>query len=216
MKVRLKVLSGKSAGKEINLNAGEFLIGRGDGCQLRPRTDAISRKHCRFFVGDDEVRVSDLQSRNGTYVNGQKIAEEVSVKPGDKISVGPLQFELVAAEGTNAGGRAAPVKAAPSPVEPSKAKAVRQPVGPRSAGATGDDDIFGWLEEADEPFALPPRRLPRRVRPAGRPSLEAEMVHWSIAALTVLTALSVLFGAFGGTDSEPRELLPIMITTPAR
>jgi pSer/pThr/pTyr-binding forkhead associated (FHA) protein len=150
MKVRLKVLSGKSAGKEINLNAGEFLIGRGDGCQLRPRTDAISRKHCRFFVADDEVRVSDLQSRNGTFVNGQKIAAEVTVKPGDKISVGPLQFELVNAEGTSGGsGRVAPVKAAQPPAETSNAKA--RHAAPSSAGAPAvDNDIFGWLEEADE------------------------------------------------------------------
>lgn len=149
MKVRLKVLSGKSAGKEITLSAGEFLIGRGDGCHLRPKTDAISRKHCRFFIGDDEVRVSDLQSRNGTYVNGQKIEAEVSIKPGDKVSVGPLQFELVAGEGSSASATRAPVKSAPRPVETTAAKSSKPTAAARS-DATGDDDIFGWLEEADE------------------------------------------------------------------
>jgi pSer/pThr/pTyr-binding forkhead associated (FHA) protein len=149
MKVRLKVLSGKSAGKEISLNAGEFLIGRGDGCHLRPKTDAISRKHCRLFVADDEVRVSDMQSRNGTYVNGQKIEAEVAVKHGDKISVGPLQFELIASEveRSEAPNRPTPAKAAPRPSEAVKVK--KQPVASRD-GKMADDDIFSWLEEADE------------------------------------------------------------------
>lgn len=154
MKVRLKVLSGKSAGKEIKLSDGEFLIGRGDGCHLRPKTDAISRKHCRVFVGENEVLVSDLQSRNGTYVNGQKIAAETKVKPGDKISVGPLQFELVAAEAVTAAveERAAPVKAATRPAEAAtkaKAKPSKQSAAARGGDAV-DEDIFGWLEEADE------------------------------------------------------------------
>lgn len=154
MKVRLKVLSGKSAGKEIALDAGEFLIGRGDGCQLRPKTDAISRKHCRFFVEEAAVRVSDLQSRNGTYVNGEKITAEVTVKPGDKITVGPLQFELVDAEkpATSGTGRIAPVPASQKsarPGEHSKSKPTKQPAVLRG-GAAVDDDITSWLEEADE------------------------------------------------------------------
>ena len=73
-----------------------------------------------------------------------------------------------------------------------------------------------WLEEADEPFSLPHRRLPRRVRPAGRPSPQAEMIHWSIAALTLITAISVLAGTFGTGSSRSQELLPIMITVTAR
>jgi predicted component of type VI protein secretion system len=147
MKVRLKVLSGKSAGKEIGLNAGEFLIGRGDGCHLRPKTDAISRKHCRFFVSDDAVMVSDLNSRNGTYVNGQKIETEVRVKSGDKITVGPLQFEIIAAAEAASDGRPAPVKAATRPSEAAKTVAAKSP---KPGGSAVDDDIFSWLEEADE------------------------------------------------------------------
>ena len=192
MKVRLKVLSGKSAGKEIKLSDGEFLIGRGDGCHLRPKTDAISRKHCRVFVGEDEVLVSDLQSRNGTYVNGQKIAAETKVKPGDKISVGPLQFELVAGEveTTAAEERPAPVKAVTRPSE-ATAKAKKQPAALRGAN-TVDEDIFGWLEEADEVD-----RAERMVDPGTR--------QFSLKEATKIEAETIDMGKSGDTAAGTPE-----------
>jgi len=39
----------------------------------------------------------------------------------------------------------------------------------------------------------------------------AEVVHWGVVALTVLTALGVLIGSYGGGRSQPRELLPVVI-----
>jgi hypothetical protein len=56
------------------------------------------------------------------------------------------------------------------------------------------------------------RQSARAVR--SRPA--AEMVDWSIVALTLLTAASVLFGTYGGKASRPTELLPVMIVAPAR
>ena len=50
MELRLKVLDGKHAGQEIRIPGPKFLIGRGDDCQLRPKSDSVSRRHCMLQI----------------------------------------------------------------------------------------------------------------------------------------------------------------------
>lgn len=80
-----------------------------------------------------------------------------------------------------------------------------QPIPPPAARPPVPDDLPPWLEEAPAPAAV--ARRPRRPRPAH----EAEAVHWSVLALMLFTAASVLIGTHGSA-SGPKELLPIMIT----
>jgi pSer/pThr/pTyr-binding forkhead associated (FHA) protein len=67
------------------------VIGRRDDCDLRIPIGDISRKHCRLIKEADTVRLEDLGSSNGTYVNGNRVQETV-LSPGDWIGVGPVQF----------------------------------------------------------------------------------------------------------------------------
>ena len=150
MKAKLRVLSGSSAGKELKLKKGQFLIGRSDSCHLRPRSDAVSRKHCVLFIDDNKIRIRDLKSRNGTILNGEKTQGDVEVKSGDKVVVGPLEFEVLFT--IDAPSTPAPV-AAKKPVQEKVTKASPQESPARKSGPrddVADDDIFGWLEEADE------------------------------------------------------------------
>lgn len=98
MRVKLKVLVGSSVGKEIPVPVSRFLIGRGDDCHMRPKSDAISRNHCAILVKEDCVVIRDLNSRNGTYVNGERIQGDCELKAGDKIGIGKLEFEAVIKE----------------------------------------------------------------------------------------------------------------------
>jgi hypothetical protein len=93
--VELKVLEGRQQGKTIPLNVRQFLIGREQDCHLRPNSDLVSRHHCVFTVDDFTVRLRDLGSTNGTFVNGERIQGQVVLKPGDHVSVGKLSFEVV-------------------------------------------------------------------------------------------------------------------------
>jgi len=95
MEARLKVMAGTHAGKNIPLRGPKFLIGRSDDCHLRAGSDLVSRHHCAIIKGDTYVGVRDFGSRNGTYVNGERIGEEVELHSGDYIRVGPLEFEVV-------------------------------------------------------------------------------------------------------------------------
>lgn len=105
MEVALKVSSGSSAGKLIAVPGPKFLIGRAEDCQLRPKSDLISRYHCVIMSEDGLVTVRDFGSKNFTYVNGERLIGECELKPGDLLKVGPLEFELCIKATVGAGKR---------------------------------------------------------------------------------------------------------------
>jgi pSer/pThr/pTyr-binding forkhead associated (FHA) protein len=94
MNVKLKVLRGASEGKEFILPSPEGIIGRNPGCDLRPRSQVISRYHCAVHVRDGKIFVRDLKSHNGTFLNGRRLEEECEVQTGDRLQIGPLVFEI--------------------------------------------------------------------------------------------------------------------------
>jgi pSer/pThr/pTyr-binding forkhead associated (FHA) protein len=69
----LRVLSGRQNGAFIPLPVGKFLIGREEDCQLRPNSELVSRHHCVFTNDDFTLRLRDLGSTNGTFVNGERL-----------------------------------------------------------------------------------------------------------------------------------------------
>jgi len=108
LKVDLKVLEGRQAGKTIPVPVKQFLIGREQDCHLRPNSDLISRHHCVFSIDEFSVRLRDLGSTNGTYVNGTRIESPVTLKSGDRISVGKLSFEILIRQGASRSSEAIP------------------------------------------------------------------------------------------------------------
>jgi len=142
MKLRLKVLKGSNAGKEVKIPTPECLIGRSSECHLRPKSDAISRRHCAIVVEEGSVKVRDFGSKNGTYVNGRRVEGELVLKSGDKLQVGPLSFELLVDH--SLGGEKKPK------VTSIKEAAVRTTESLRETTLLDDGDISDWLAEADE------------------------------------------------------------------
>ena len=96
MHVVLKVVGGKNDGRAITIAVPRFIIGRGDTAHLRPSSDLVSREHCEIVIGEDgTVTVSDLKSRNGTFVNGSQLTAAHVAENGDSLRVGRLHFEIV-------------------------------------------------------------------------------------------------------------------------
>ena len=95
MKVALKVVGGTRTGQTVPISIPQFMIGRADDCHLKPRSELISRYHCAILTDDGYVAVRDLGSKNGVYVNGQRVSIEQELKNGDHLVVGPLEFEVV-------------------------------------------------------------------------------------------------------------------------
>lgn len=76
-------------GCEINLSPGENLLGREAAAAVWIDDTAVSRQHARIVVGDAGATLEDLQSKNGTRLNGQKISGVVALSDRDKIGIGP-------------------------------------------------------------------------------------------------------------------------------
>ena len=70
------------------------VIGRREDCDLRIPLGEVSRKHCRMVRDGDTLRLEDLGSSNGTYLNGTRVEREATLNPGDSIQVGPVVFVL--------------------------------------------------------------------------------------------------------------------------
>jgi len=95
LKVQLVVTAtGPNQGRAIPLTVSKFMIGRDPDCQLRPASQAVSKKHCAIEVRDGRVFVADIGSTNGTVVRGDVIEGEVEVQSGDALKVGPLEFRI--------------------------------------------------------------------------------------------------------------------------
>lgn len=94
MVVKLIVVSGKSAGRAIAVKRARFLIGRAEECDIRPLSEEVSRRHCAILVGPDAVWAEDLGSRNGTFVNGERIQAKTEVTDGDALRVGSLELRF--------------------------------------------------------------------------------------------------------------------------
>lgn len=83
----LIVLTGSNVGEMFRIEPGESVIGRGQGVAVRLIDDGISRRHARILQDGDKVVLEDLQSSNGTYVNGEVI-RTAELHDGDKIRLG--------------------------------------------------------------------------------------------------------------------------------
>jgi predicted component of type VI protein secretion system len=190
MKVQLVVVQGKPEGKTIPLAIPQFKIGRGEGCQLRPNNDQVSREHSMFELGAETVSIQDLGSRNGTEVNGKKLnpREPYILKNGDLVKVGPLTF-AVSIEGLPAATATAPAGPARKPVSLDDvgheeidswlvSDASKEPPD-RPSGVYGGDTItIESLKSKEKPAAKAPTPIPapsaKAPAPAPKPAPEPE------------------------------------------
>lgn len=88
----LVVVNGASSvGKMYPLDA-QVVIGRAPQCEVHLDGDGISRCHARIMRREDgTVTIQDLESRNGTFVNGERV-ETYALRDGDKIQIGSISI----------------------------------------------------------------------------------------------------------------------------
>jgi hypothetical protein len=76
------------------LAQGTTVIGRDPNASVWLDLPGVSRQHARLVVAGERVTVVDLESKNGTYVRGERIQSAVVVADGDEIRIGPAAFTL--------------------------------------------------------------------------------------------------------------------------
>lgn len=68
-------------------------IGRSTGAQFIVDAALVSRLHCRLSAGATELQVDDLESTNGTFVNGKRV-QRSTLKEGDRLGVGRVELVI--------------------------------------------------------------------------------------------------------------------------
>ena len=87
MTASLTILNGKTPGKTISLHGERVVVGRMPDCDFVLQDESISRHHACIFRREQSFYVKDLDSRNGTYLNGERIREPACLSDGDQIQL---------------------------------------------------------------------------------------------------------------------------------
>jgi pSer/pThr/pTyr-binding forkhead associated (FHA) protein len=199
--VTLVVRSGKFAGQQLQLNRDEFLIGRGEQCHLRPRNEAVSRQHCGIFIQPGRVVLKDFDSKNGTFVNGQRVVGEIELHDGALLQVADLAFEVRLA--------------IPAEAKASTQKAASSVQSTARSGAVSAPEKTGSLDEVDLLAILSPPELgsspTRAFNPTGGPSPQSfeDTVVGQAQVDTVTNAPAL--GSSPGSSAEQSSEIPKVV-----
>jgi pSer/pThr/pTyr-binding forkhead associated (FHA) protein len=191
MQVMLKVLSGTHEGKIIPVKDEKFLIGRSDSCQLRPKSESISRKHCVIVQKDGRVLLLDLKSRNGTFINEKQLSPDKAkiLKTGDKMRCGQLEFEILIEVG---------IANSKQPEVQSMKEAAGRITEQSSLDSKESIDISSWLAEADQID-----------RPVPAPGTDLETRQFSMEDTTSVNATQMDVGSASPVapveDDKPKK-----------
>ena len=92
----LRILEPETRQGETFAVGDEVTVGRGGGCGIVLADDTfVSTVHARVFRRGDDVFVEDLGSRNGTFVNGERVTTATQVRRGDRVQFGQTVTEMV-------------------------------------------------------------------------------------------------------------------------
>ncbi|MGZ3499469.1 MAG: FHA domain-containing protein [Vulcanimicrobiaceae bacterium] len=72
-----------------------LVVGRSTQAGIALTDPEVSRRHARFDAERGVIYVTDLQSSNGTFLNGERVTESIEVRPGDHIDVGSTRMTFV-------------------------------------------------------------------------------------------------------------------------
>ena len=95
---KLVVLSEGMTGKSYELKVDKTTIGRVDDNNFQISEGSVSSHHCEVLLRGKDVVVKDLNSTNGTYINGERVTAEATLKPGQILRLGQIEMRLETGE----------------------------------------------------------------------------------------------------------------------
>jgi pSer/pThr/pTyr-binding forkhead associated (FHA) protein len=163
-------------GRRVAIDA-ELTIGR-QGCDLTVSSPQVSRRHATVAPSGEGAEITDLGSRNGTFVNDERLAESRPLRAGDTVRVGETIWEVAAVQGTSIDpGTAArgDVPAPPPPPAP-----VAPPPAPVAAAAPVAEPATASLDAESHP------------RPSAARRMEATLICYAVVTLTAIGVVGYL------------------------
>jgi pSer/pThr/pTyr-binding forkhead associated (FHA) protein len=94
MLVQLTLNRNRKSVWTAQITQSEATLGRARGCNIRIPSSEVSRQHCRLRIESGVVTVEDLESANGTFLNGTRVRRVETVQPGDRLTLGPVTLVI--------------------------------------------------------------------------------------------------------------------------
>lgn len=115
----IRILSGPQAGQVIPLQEGLNVLGRSQNCDITIVSPSVSKQHAQIEVKNSNLIITDMGSRNGTFVNGVQI-RKTSLSPHDKVALNDVILELEEGNASMIGRypNGPPAYASPAPASP--------------------------------------------------------------------------------------------------
>lgn len=73
--------------QHLSIDKDSVILGRGDECDIRLSVRQVSRQHVRIFRQGNRYFIEDLESKNGTWINGQQLKGSRELADGDEIQL---------------------------------------------------------------------------------------------------------------------------------
>jgi len=80
--------------REVALSDGENILGRGNDSLVWIDSKSVSRRHARVLIDMGLATLEDLGSKNGTFVNGIKLAQPIALRDGDALKIGSVPMTM--------------------------------------------------------------------------------------------------------------------------
>jgi len=107
----------KYQGTRFPLRRGETVVGRSPYCTIVLSNALASRQHCAMRLDGDALLVTDLSSANGTWVNGERVAQPRPLGHGDLVRVGTDVLEVLVSDRAGGAQRARSITGDARPAE---------------------------------------------------------------------------------------------------
>src|SRR6201986_2801832 len=92
---KLVVLSAGMNGRTHDLNVDKTTIGRVDDNTFQIADPSVSSHHCEVLLRGSDVVINDLNSTNGSFINGNQFTGESVLKPGQTLKLGQIELQLL-------------------------------------------------------------------------------------------------------------------------
>lgn len=142
--------------RDFRVASSPYTIGRKPDCNLRIPSAAVSRKHCELTMAANALKVRDLGSSNGTFLNDVRV-QEAFLAAGDRLTVGNITF-TVQVNGEPA--TITPPAASPNAPRASSSDESSMMEGVPSSRITDPDDSAGPATGAPSKLATTPAPAP--------------------------------------------------------
>jgi len=96
----LELVKGSSPGARYELNGDQAVIGRSAECEVPVDAPAVSRRHAAIVQQAGRYFVEDLKSRNGTFLNQQRVADRSPLQDGDQLVICDQEFRFYSGQTT--------------------------------------------------------------------------------------------------------------------